>query len=341
MDARSPGIQIMTIATGGFILAAVFASWYVRRYVGFRLSVTFLLFAALILVHSIPLLIYLNITGPDTFIYEAALAPVDRDAVQAKLLWALALMFVFVITGSALARVVFPVWRRQGLRAMRLQNEQALHHSFRWTALSKITLWLLVAAMLAVSVYESQLSRVFDYFASGESELERILFRYESGGTPFYVYNVVLYSLAPFLVMVAYCADLNQGKRRGLSILLIGMLTVVLLGKFGTLSKAPPVIFLLQLLLLGVLLKRQAVSLRVLALMVGAALILFLGIVRLTIPDIDLGSMLAFIYYRVFDIPNETLLEYFSAIPASLPHGWGAGIFGFLRESANTDRLPT
>src|SRR6267143_3891912 len=100
MDARSPGIQIMTIATGGFVLAAVFAAWYVRRYVGFRLSVTFLLFAALILVHGIPLLIYLNITGPDTFVYEAALAPVDRDAIQAKLLWALALMFVFVIMGS-------------------------------------------------------------------------------------------------------------------------------------------------------------------------------------------------------------------------------------------------
>src|SRR5438128_12641908 len=113
MDAQSPGIQIMTIATCGFVLAVVFAAWYFWRYVGFRLSVTFFLFAGLIVVHGIPLLVYLNITGPDTFIYEAALAPMDRDALQAKLLWALALMFVFVIMGSALARIAFPGWRRQ------------------------------------------------------------------------------------------------------------------------------------------------------------------------------------------------------------------------------------
>ena len=67
----------MIAATVAFLVAALWTLQYTTRALRPRPSVSLLLFAALLLVHVAPMLIYLHVTGPDTFIYEAALAPVD------------------------------------------------------------------------------------------------------------------------------------------------------------------------------------------------------------------------------------------------------------------------
>ena len=72
------------------------------------------------------------------------------------------------------------------------------------------------------------------------------------------------------------------------------------------------------------------------AIKLGALTVFLLAVVvSYTIPGIELGAIFEFLYYRVFDIPNEVLVEYFSAFPVSLPHNWPFGFFGDLFRSGS------
>lgn len=327
----------MTIAVAALIAVLVLTLWFLLSRIGSRLSVSLMLFAVLLAIHGLPLLVYLYVTGPDTFIYEAALAPVNKTEVLTRLVWAITLMFAFIILGSELAATAFNTQFRRGRTALRQQSPGLLHRTVYLHPIVRVILWIIAVTMFAVSALESHPSKVIEYFAAGESELSRILLRLESGGTPYYLYNVILYSIAPYLVMVAYCAD--SGARR-LPLLAAALFAAVMLGKFGTLSKAPPIIFLLQLVLLRLLLHRRSINLRSATFLACSALVMFLTIVRFTIPDLDLVSAASYLYYRIFDIPNEGLVEYFAAIPASLRHSGGAGIFAFLRDGQVSDFVP-
>lgn len=64
-------------------------------------------------------------------------------------------------------------------------------------------------------------------------------------------------------------------------------------------------------------------------------------ITRITLPELDVASGLSFLYYRTFDIPNEVLLEYFSAIPAVIPHSWGHSVRALLDGAVPTENLQT
>ena len=334
----------MTIATIAFVLALMLCAWYVKYGVGMRPSVTLLLLSILILVHGAPMLIYLHVTGPDTFIFEAALKSVDRETIQARVLWALALLFVCLVAGSETSRHLFWRTHRQGERALRAQGAGPAVRSYRLSGISGRLLWMLFIGMALVSIVESQPTKVFSYFMSGGSEIEKLLLRREEGGTQFYLYNVVLYSVAPFLVMVAHRSRWGPRRRSvagATAPLALALFAAVILGKFATLSKAPPVIFLLQLLLLRMVVQRRSVSVLSVAKLVTAGLALFAVVVSMTIPDLDLYSVFGFLYYRVFDIPNESLIEYFSAIPASLPHGWGAGLLPSLFHNDSSEWIPT
>ena len=330
----------MTTASYLFITVWLLALWYHWRKFGSHISVSSLLFALVILLHGIPLLVYLHITGPDTYIYEAALSGVDREEVQSELLLAMSLMYAFLIVGSELAQLIFPKWHRQGIQEGRARKGMPLYRTYMWTAKSYNMLWVIVVLMLTVSVYQSQLVKVYSYFASGGSEFEKIALRRESGGSSFYLYNVFLYSVAPFLVMVVYSANLNGRIVRGGKFLFLALFTATLLGKLGTLSKAPPVIFLLQMMFFWVLLKRQQFNFSIIAGSIMSVLVLFVVMVSITMPELDLNAVLQFLYYRMFDIPNEALLEFFAAIPASIPHGWGAGLFGFMDWFLDKPALP-
>ena len=330
----------MIAATVAFLVAALWTLQYTTRALRPRPSVSLLLFAALLLVHVAPMLIYLHVTGPDTFIYEAALAPVDAEPVKARVLWALTWMFVSLMVGAGFARLIAP---RSWVRAQWAASRPAPRHVasvYRASSALRLVLWLVAASMLAVILIEDQPAKILNYFASGESELEKLLLRSEDGGTRFYVYNAFLYSVAPFLVMVLWCMRRAHPKDHELGALFACFFVLVVVGKLGTLSKAPPVIFLLQLALLYLLLKGKALSWWPLTKLLLLALALFAVMVKLTIPEIELSAVLQFLYYRVFDIPNEVVLEYFAAFPRVLRHGWEYGIFGPLSRSANELVLP-
>lgn len=331
------------VAVATLILLAVLFSTaaYVRRRVGSQMSLTLVLFGALLFIHGLPLLVYLNFTGPNTFIYERALAPVDRAEIVAKLLLAIALMFVSLRVGSELALSSAPRWRRGALADKRLESGRAPRHVISIGTTPRLLLWLVVAGMLGVSISLSHLSHVVEFFRFDGTDLEKTLLRRDEGGSPYYVYNVVLYSIAPFLVMVSWCNDIGHLRRRFPSLLTGMLFCAVMLGKFGTLSKAPPVIFMLQLVLMHVLLRSRQVNLRALLTVVVSAIVLFVAIIRLTFPELDLSATLSFLYYRALDIPNESLLEYFAAIPASLPYGYVGALAPLFGGASPPEHLPT
>lgn len=340
-DGRRLRETILTPATFVFLFSLGMTITYVRRRVGASLSLSLILFGALLFIHGIPLMVYLYLTGPDTFIFEKALARVDRGVIIDMVLIAIAVMFACLIVGSEIANAVFPRWRHSAIQQAPARRGNKLRRVVEISSARRVILWLVVLAMLTVSLYESHLGSVFKFYHFSGSQFEQTLLRRQFGGTPFYVYNVALYSIAPFLVMVSYCHDVGTRMRRWPSALTVALFCVVLLGKFGTLSKAPPVMFILQLVLLHALLKSPTLNFRPALKFLLAAFLLFVVITRLTLSELEIGDVLSFLYYRTFDIPNEVLVEYFSAIPASISHSWGQSVFGVLGGASPKNKLET
>lgn len=332
----------MTAAIIGFSASALLAFAYVWRVLLIRPSITLILFAALLIIHVVPMLVYLYFTGPETFIYEAALRSVDADAVKTRLLWAMACMFISVIFGSVLASLLVP--RNWRLQQKREDNKSTDTDRFRYvyhaSPTTRLVLWLIAGAMCAVIVIESQPQKIVNYFTSGESELGKILLRRAEGGTQFYLFNVFLYSVAPFLAMVLYCLQRQKPRDIEIRVLFFCFLLLVVIGKLGTLSKAPIVIFMIQFGLLLALLKDANFGIRAWIRLLIFALFLLTIIVKLTIPDIELLAVYRFLYYRIFDIPNEVLLEFFAAFPSSLRHGWEYGAVGSAVRPMNEVAIP-
>ncbi len=305
------------------------------------MSMTGIALLMLCLIHGLPVPIYLLFNGPDTFIFEVALSNVDRATTMAQLPIALTAMFFSLVLGIEIARFLLGgLPRHPSLIRERHIFSKRMGRVVHIDGTGKIILLIITLGMGLVSVIDNQIGKTWSYFSSGESELGKILLRVEEGGTPYYLYNVTLSAIAPFLVMITFCAARNSRRDTLLAPLALCLFLLVLLGKFGTLSKAPPIIFLLQLLLLFLLLRRTISNVTSVIQLGVSAFFLFGMIVSATIPDLDLQSVFFFLYYRIFDIPNESLIEYFAAIPSSLSHTHGGGIFTFLRENGKNDYIP-
>jgi hypothetical protein len=104
------------------------------------------------------------------------------------------------------------------------------------------------------------------------------------------------------------------------------LLLAVAIGKFENLSKAPPAFFLLQLMVAATLIFTNRITLRSLVGAVGAILLVLYFIVRVAITYLAGASVLVFIYFRIFEVPNQALLENFAVFPTLHPHTWGANI---------------
>jgi hypothetical protein len=314
----------MTPELAFFLAAQVIAVLYVRARFGMHFTLTSMFLLVLVAIHGVPFLIFFHSTGPDTFVYEAVLSHRDAAAIESRLLMAIASMLLFSILGSELARIALPTWYNQGKSSLG-RSDDAIDSAYELSAYTKGALWLLVGCMAAVSLYEGQLLKVYEFYSSGGFDIEKVEMRRDYGGSSIYLYNVVLFSVAPFLVMVS---GLNAWRKGGGWPLAIALLAVVLLGKLATLQKAPPTIFVLQLILCSMLLRGHRLNLKLIAVVSALVLVLFIGVIFLTMPEVDLSSALEFFYYRTFDVPNQSLLEYFAAYPAVLPYRMGAGFVG-------------
>jgi hypothetical protein len=184
--------------------------------------------------------------------------------------------------------------------------------------------------------------KIVNYFLTGDTELEKLVLRRRDGGTAFYPYNVFISSVGPFIVMILWSFCRKNRKDLEARALLWAYFFLILVGKFGLLSKAPPVFYLIQLALLRTI-QRTEGKLTLKSMLVLVPLVFSLTVVSVlsALPDLPAAGTLDFLYYRLFDIPNEALVEYFAAIPYALPHNWEYGIFGSLRHPPGQSPLAT
>jgi hypothetical protein len=331
----------VSLGTIALVVGWCVAAWHLKRHVTLRISTTSLMFGALLLVHGVPLLSYLYITGPGTDIYEAALASQDRAAIIDTLQFAVALMFICITLGSHVAGGLFPGWAAEFRNLGRRRRLGQIEHVFVTSPARTLFFVLVILVMAAVAVVESQPAKILDFYNTPLSIFEKSALRTATGGSAYYLYNLFVASIGTFVAMVAFTSwKLERGKHY-VGLIAAAMIGLLWMGKLASLMKAPPVMFLLQFLVLYMMMTGKTLSVRTILTGLVATLVLSALIVKLTFTDLDSTAVFQFLYYRLFEIPNETLLEYFAAIPATLPYEWGAGMFGFLRSQSSDQSIPT
>lgn len=331
-------VQTGTVA---LILGWCVAAWHLKREVTLRISTTSLLFGALLLVHGVPLLSYLYITGPDTEIFEAALERLDRDVIIDRLQLAVGLMFACITLGSFVAGGLFPTWRMQFRKLAATARQGRIEHVFLTTPARMSFFLIIIVLLAAMAVLESQPTKIANFFSSPLSEFEKSVIRNATGGSSVYIYNLFISSIGTFVAMVAVTSWKYERGSIIVGVIAAAMFFLLWAAKLATLMKAPPVIFLLQFLLLYLILAGKTLSFRTILTGLLATAVLFAVIVKATFWSLEVSTIYQFLYYRMFEIPNEVLLEYFAAIPATLPYEWGSGLFGFLRTGGGDESVPT
>jgi hypothetical protein len=331
----------MSVATITLIVSWCIAAWHLKRQVTLRISTTSLLFGGLLLIHGLPLLSYLYITGPDTDIYEAALASQDRNAILNTLQFAVALMFLGITLGSHIAGSLFPGWAQEFRKLGRGRRLAPITHVYVGNPAMVVFFVVVILALAAVAVIESQPTKILNYYNSPLSMFEQGALRASTGGSAYYLYNLFVAALGTFVTMVAFTSWKFERRRHFVGLIAATMIGLLWMAKVASLMKTPPVMFLLQFLLLYMIITGKTLSAR--TILTGLVVLIALSalIVQLTFSEFDAFSTFQFLYYRLLEIPNEVVLEYFAAIPSILPYEWGAGLFGFLRDQAGDQGIQT
>ena len=311
------------------------------RRVGLNLSLTSLLLGLLLLFHGPAYVYYTRTWGPKTDFYDTILSAAKGHDVLPTLDLALAMTFVFVCIGviavDMLSHVSVRRWRSALDRWGATTASVSTGERRRVMLVSAV---LMVCFLLPFVFIDGQLPKVLNYFTSDLGEFEKIALRREGGGSDFYLYNLLLATLLPFIAFCLFALlVLRASPARGWAWLFIAM---VALGKAATLSKAPLAVFALQCAVVWLMLRKLTLSLRVVAVLTLLATLLFVLMSFVANPTIEgLTLVFEFLFYRVFMIVNEGLLEYFAAIPYVIDHSWGTQVSWIAALFQSEPRLPT
>lgn len=185
---------------------------------------------------------------------------------------------------------------------------------------------LAVVFMVYFLIRDEQLTKVHTYFFTSASELDKIAMRRSMGGSHSYLFNLMLSTLLPFVAFV-FWTWWREGGERSIGWLAALVILLVITAKAATLSKAPPALFVLQLLVLEVARNSLSLDKRQLAVLGLASVLLFSAMTFVANSDLSgISESLTFLFYRLLMIPNESLLEYFTVFPSQLPHTMGLDI---------------
>lgn len=331
-------------------MTSMFIFWV--RFVGVNLSLSSVMMGGLLTLHGPAYLYYTRAWGPgDSFMRDlysrsaGLLNPRSADlldsvddpinffdyvlsfahgrAVLGELDFALALLFASFCAGLLLADRMLgnaPRQMRQRIDAWDQANlRPTASRSLPWMAAA---LAVAAAAALSVALQEDQIGRVVQYFQSNAGEFEKIAMRRTLGGSEYYLYNLALAAVLPLLAF--WALTLVPQSPRLMVPLSMALVALVLLGKLASLSKAPPAFFCLQLMALAMIWRKLYLAPKRLLALGTAALVLLVGMSFVANGHLrnSLDSLI-FLFYRMLMIPNESLLEYYSAIPSVIEHTAG------------------
>jgi hypothetical protein len=338
--------QGMTVLSLSYAAAAA-AMFFAALYLFFRLrlfwTTTTILVGSLLLIYGPAFLIFTLSSGERGFLIELirgtagqtpnaifsdlkARVP-DLDAAIVAMNFSIALMYTGIVAGIEAVDRIIPqriTKMRSALvnwTAQDLQDDRGNHNALL-IAISAVLLFMLLFSMM-----EGQIATIWYFFSiDGDREnVARDTFRTQFGGSPSYFYRFVLSAIAPMFVIWGLLAGiLNKSRRLLLAASLLFIATMI--GKFETLSKAPPAFFMIQLMVAAVLTLTNRITWRSVLGAIGLIGLVIYGVTRMTITIPEGIQGVEFIYYRVFEVENQSLLENFATFPQMHPHMWGANL---------------
>jgi hypothetical protein len=338
-----PGFLENDVLVASYIVAALAMSmtaFYLLLRLRAYVTTTYMLVVALLFIYGPASLIYTLTSGRPHFLLSWLFFDVinspheifgrikskisDFDAVVISMNFSLALMYAGVMAGIEAVNRLAPLRIAKEQVALSNWNSQPLQdddgaHRLLLAAISALALF-----MLYVSIAEHHLATIIHFFSIKDNDA-RDLFRAHFGGSQNYLYRAALSALAPMFVIWGLWAGLANRSLWLLFTALV-LLACTLIGKVETLSKAPPAFFILQLLLAAALTLTNRISWKLLLLGGLAAFIFIYVTIRLIIIFPEGMDPLLFVFTRLFEVQNQTLLEYFATFPRMHPHLWGANI---------------
>ena len=206
----------------------------------------------------------------------------------------------------------------------------------------KLRLMLTVVAvlMLPFAIFDNQLGNVVGYFGMLGGEAEKIDLRRQYGGSSIYLYNLLTSNFVPFLAFCGLAAK-KLGRWNSTGLLAI-FIVLTMLAKLASLSKGPFAILLIQFGVVFAMTQSIRLSARKLLLILGVVVATFVGMVLLAnLGQETEGLIFDILVYRSLMIPNEAIIEYFSAIPYVLDFTWGGQISWLATLFQSEPKLPT
>lgn len=316
----------------GHAIACLIAVLFLWRYTGINLTLSSVMLMLLLLLHGPAYFYYVLKWGPESGYLDSVLSAARGGPVLDNVSIALSIVFLAVCAGIVLADATAgarPLAMRRRVREWRADRFLVTAEDKR---LARHLMWIFLVPMLAFAIADNQLNNVFSYFGSFATESEKLELRREFGGSSIYLYNLLSSNVVPFVAFSALAIALLANFRSKL--LLILFITLVMISRLALLSKGPFAVLLIQLLVVFTMTRRLQLGFGALVKILVVTCAMFV----LMVYAVNLGqgtSDLIFdiLVYRTLMIPNEAIIEYFSAIPYVLDFSWGrqfswiAGLF--------------
>jgi hypothetical protein len=326
-------------AVAAMLVAALYLFFRLRLFV----TTTTMLVGSLLLIYGPAYLSYMLSSGEHAFLinlfadlahYPDALFAIIKarvaefDAVVIAMNFSIALMYLCIIVGiEAVDRLA--AGRIETMRtSLANWSVQPLRDDMDGHRILLIAILALFAFMLYVSITEHHITTIWKFLSirgDDESNVARNAFRLHFATSPSYSYRLILAAVAPMFVIWGLLTGwFNKSWPLSLAAILLFLATMI--GKMDTLSKAPPAFFLVQLMVAALLTFSNRITWRsALGGTCAVALVIY-AIARLimTLPKGLAGF--EFVYFRVFEVESQALLENFATFPFVHPHMWGANI---------------
>lgn len=314
----------MTWSSWLLVASWLLSAMFMRRHVGFNLSLTSVLLSMLFLLHSLAYLYYTRVWSAGSAFFDTVVSAARGAQVIQTIDLALCLTFIGVCIGIKGSDLL----TKTSGRGMKAAISSWSQNSLAWTDGQRSRLNFALAAsllLLLVPVFfiDGHVAKIITFVTADLDLVGKTELRREGGGSNFYLYNLLVSNVLPFL---AFCSLASRGTDRPIGgTLALAFAGFLLVAKIATLSKAPSAIFLLQVIVVYVMIKRLELSVGALLRFFGVSFALFA--LMAAVADSTLDGFLAighYLFYRVFMIVNESLVEYFSAIPYEIDFTWGA-----------------
>jgi hypothetical protein len=249
------------------------------------------------------------------------------DAIIIAMNFSIALMYVSIIAGIEAVDRLFPKRIASMQTALTNWNTQALQDDNGDQRILLIVILVLLLLMSFFSISENHIATIRHFFSitAEEGNAARNAFRLQFSGSPSYWYRLILGAVVPMFVIWGLLAGVLS-KSWLLLLAAFLLLLATMIGKIETLSKAPPAFFVIQLMVAGLLAFSNRITWRT---VLGGALVVALvlsAVTRLVMIFPEGTEILRVVYYRVFEVQNQALLENFATFPFVHTHMWGTNL---------------